>query len=351
MADSSKKVLGLSWFKGIRTWVQMAVAFSLVRLRLDIRMLYTLPEVRPLAAIILSSAVAWSALFMSPWANLWVYGVYLCLPGWVFHDYGPTIFLDQWEPMIAINNIMARSWYNYGAIEMCVQMCAKILSLRVLREDPDEKFPTRYLITSNHMSNLDPWLVSYAFQCIDFGRPSYFVYAHSMDMIPVGGGTLPLGGHIPVCRHKTNTDRVTQLMDLSYQRLMSTDKASFTAFVEGTRSKSGELLPFKQGYPRFALQRQTPIVPVLIVNSIECWPAFSVVKMASAEVILVVGKTITPPKCAKPGEPNKEEVESFVKLLEKRTADLISVVPKKDVPSWWGGPHPDYVPKIKKKEQ
>ena len=134
-------------------------------------------------------------------------------------------------------------------------------------------------------------------------------------------------------------------MELSRKRLFSNDKAAFCAFVEGTRSKSGELQPFKQGYPRFALQHQCDVIPTLIINSAESWPAFSPLKMAKAEVKYVFGKFIKPPKCAIPGQPTKEEVSDFIQVLEEKTRDLIYVVPKEERPAWWGGPVPGYKPK------
>ena len=167
--------------------------------------------------------------------------------------------------------------------------------------------------------------MSYAFQCLDFGKPAYFVYKHSLDNLPIGGASLPLNGNICVVRSKVTGDRIAALMELSKKRLFSNDQASFVAFVEGTRSKSGELQPFKQGYPRFALQHQVDVLPTLIVNSAESWPAFSPLKMAKTEVKYVIGKVVKPPKCATPGEPTKEEVAEFIKVLEEKTHALINV--------------------------
>lgn len=44
-------------------------------------------------------------------------------------------------------------------------------------------------------------------------------------------------------------------------------------FPEGTRTRNGELLQFKEGYLKFASKVETDIVPVFIENTYEAWPS------------------------------------------------------------------------------
>jgi len=74
-------------------------------------------------------------------------------------------------------------------------------------------------------------------------------------------GTLfDIGGFVPVER----ADREKSLAAISRGAASLKAGNSFLIFPEGTRSRTGELLPFKKGGFIMAIEAQAPIVPVAV---------------------------------------------------------------------------------------
>ncbi|MGH9337285.1 MAG: lysophospholipid acyltransferase family protein, partial [Vicinamibacteria bacterium] len=53
---------------------------------------------------------------------------------------------------------------------------------------------------------------------------------------------------------------------------IAAEGASFLIAPEGTRSRTGDLLPFKRGGFHMALESQVPILPVTVVGAFELMP-------------------------------------------------------------------------------
>jgi len=64
---------------------------------------------------------------------------------------------------------------------------------------------------------------------------------------------------------RTNRESAIRTADAAVRRIQS--GVSFAIFVEGTRAKPGELLPFKKGAFYMAKQAGVPVVPIAIRNS------------------------------------------------------------------------------------
>jgi 1-acyl-sn-glycerol-3-phosphate acyltransferase len=64
---------------------------------------------------------------------------------------------------------------------------------------------------------------------------------------------------------RSNRESAIRTTEAAAQRIKS--GVSFAVFVEGTRAKPGELLPFKKGAFYMARQAGVPVVPVAIKNS------------------------------------------------------------------------------------
>jgi 1-acyl-sn-glycerol-3-phosphate acyltransferase len=64
---------------------------------------------------------------------------------------------------------------------------------------------------------------------------------------------------------RSNRESAIRTTEAAAQRIKS--GVSFAVFVEGTRAKPGELLPFKKGAFYMARQAGVPLVPVAIKNS------------------------------------------------------------------------------------
>jgi 1-acyl-sn-glycerol-3-phosphate acyltransferase len=108
---------------------------------------------------------------------------------------------------------------------------------------------------SNHQSNVDPPVL---FQALH--SRLYFLYKAELRRIPILKTLFDVGGYVPIERH--NRDTALAAIDTAAASLRSGN--SFLVFPEGTRSPTGELLPFKKGGLIMAIQAQVPVVPVAI---------------------------------------------------------------------------------------
>ena len=108
---------------------------------------------------------------------------------------------------------------------------------------------------SNHESNVDPAVL---FQGLD--PMLHVLYKAELHKVPLMGVAFDLGGFVAVDR----SDRRKSFASVDTAVLSLGRGNSFLIFPEGTRSRTGELLPFKKGGFIMALQAQAPIVPVAI---------------------------------------------------------------------------------------
>ncbi len=108
---------------------------------------------------------------------------------------------------------------------------------------------------ANHQSNIDPPVL------FDALHPRmHILYKHELDGIPILARAFRLGGFIPIDRR--NRDAALRSIEEGAASIRSGN--SFLIFPEGTRSKTGKLLPFKKGGFMMALKAQAPVVPVAI---------------------------------------------------------------------------------------
>jgi 1-acyl-sn-glycerol-3-phosphate acyltransferase len=108
---------------------------------------------------------------------------------------------------------------------------------------------------SNHESNIDPPVVFEALH-----RRMHILYKAELDRIPVLARAFRLGGFIPIDRN--NRESSMRSIEAGADSIRSGN--SFLIFPEGTRSRSGQMLPFKKGGFLMAIKAQAPIVPVAV---------------------------------------------------------------------------------------
>ena len=88
----------------------------------------------------------------------------------------------------------------------------------------------------------------------------HVLYKAELHKVPLMGTAFDLGGFVAVER----ADRRKSFASVDRALVSLGQGNSFLIFPEGTRSRTGELLPFKKGGFIMALQAQVPIVPVAV---------------------------------------------------------------------------------------
>ena len=163
-----------------------------------------------------------------------------------------TFFLKP--KMVA--NLCAKPWarVNSWATPMMVRV--------VGRQNVDPR--QSYVITSNHQSQFDIFVL-YGWLNIDFK----WVMKQELRKVPVIGISCERLGHIYVDR--SNREAALASINAAKQRIV--DGTSVLFFPEGTRSRSNQMLPFKKGAFRMALDLQLPILPITIQGTRDILPS------------------------------------------------------------------------------
>jgi 1-acyl-sn-glycerol-3-phosphate acyltransferase len=120
---------------------------------------------------------------------------------------------------------------------------------------PDPRNP--YVAVSNHESYADIFLLSH------LPWEMKWLSKDTIFRIPVMGWMMRMALDIPVRRGDATSGR--DALALCRDRLEK--KVSVMIFPEGTRSRSAEMLPFKDGAFRLAIEAGVPILPIAIAGT------------------------------------------------------------------------------------
>ena len=120
-----------------------------------------------------------------------------------------------------------------------------------------------YVVVANHESFVDILLISHLpFEMKWLSKTTFFRF-------PLVGWMMRLAGDIPLRRG--DRESVTEALRTCRTRL--DQRVSVMIFPEGTRSRSGELGPFKDGAFTLAVEAQVPILPLVVHGARGALPA------------------------------------------------------------------------------
>lgn len=169
-----------------------------------------------------------------------------------------------------MGRVWARSILFASRIKVTVKGLANI--------DPNRS----YIFMANHQSNFDiPVLLSYL--------PVRFRWLAKAELfkIPLFGLAMQKAGHISIDRF----NRESAIESLTEAARIIKNKGSVFIFPEGTRSRDGNLRPFKKGGFVLAIDSGVPIVPVIIQGT---WQIMSKrgIRIKPGNVILEIQQPI-----------------------------------------------------------
>ncbi len=142
---------------------------------------------------------------------------------------------------------------------------AWILPLRVQVTGKQNINPEQaYVVVANHLSMLDI-LAIFGWS----GLELRWVLKHELRHVPLIGWGCSVMGYVFVDRR--NRELAIQAINKATGKLEAGEGMMF--FPEGTRSKSGQLLPFKMGAFKTALKQQMPILPISIQGTYALMPS------------------------------------------------------------------------------
>jgi 1-acyl-sn-glycerol-3-phosphate acyltransferase len=161
-----------------------------------------------------------------------------------------------------------------------------------------------YLVMSNHQSHYD---VPVLFDVI--GPNLRMIAKEELFRLPVFGGALAAGGFISIDRG----DRDAAIESLQRARDLLASGTHVWIAPEGTRSRTGNLLPFKKGAFYLAFEARLPILPVTVQGTRDALPADGMRSSKGAHVRVTFHPKIDPGPYADRGKDGRDALMEAVR--------------------------------------
>ncbi|HEY1250987.1 MAG TPA: lysophospholipid acyltransferase family protein [Thermoanaerobaculia bacterium] len=145
-----------------------------------------------------------------------------------------------------------------------------------------------YVIASNHESFFD---IPVLFAALPM--PVRFLAKRNLFRLPFLGWAMAAAGFVPVDRADHSHGK--EMLDTALSRLQG--DRSLVVFPEQTRTRTGELSPFKSGAAVFAIKSGMPLLPVGLAGTFAVlrrdsfWISPGIVTVAVGEPLSVEGRT------------------------------------------------------------
>jgi len=163
-----------------------------------------------------------------------------------------------------------------------------------------------YLVMSNHQSLYD---IPVLFQVI--GPNIRMITKKELFRVPIFGGALQASGFISIDR----SDRTAAIRSLQQASDLLASGTHVWIAPEGTRSRTGALLPFKKGAFYLAFEAGLPILPVTLQGTRQVLPAHGLLSQAGARVRVTIHARVDPKPYAARGKRGRAELMDQVRAV------------------------------------
>ncbi len=189
------------------------------------------------------------------------------LSAWIWFTTGILVIL--WLPWLALVYVVTvpfdpgrytvGRWFRRAAmVAVALNPLWKFRTSGVRIRDPRRP----YVAVANHESLADIFLLSH------LPWEMKWLSKEEIFRIPVMGWMMRLAGDVPVRRGERGSR--AEALEECRDRLRK--RVSVMIFPEGTRSRTDELLPFKDGAFRLAIEAGVPILPLAIAGTRHAMP-------------------------------------------------------------------------------
>jgi 1-acyl-sn-glycerol-3-phosphate acyltransferase len=156
-----------------------------------------------------------------------------------------------------------------------------------------------YLVMSNHQSLYD---IPVLFQVV--GPNIRMITKRELFRVPVFGNALAAGGFISIDR----SNRMAAIRSLDRARELLAGGTHVWISPEGTRSLTGQLLPFKKGAFYLALEALLPILPVTLRGTRNALPARGLRSTDGVRVDVTIHPNLDPAPYVARGKPGRDDL-------------------------------------------
>jgi len=167
--------------------------------------------------------------------------------------------LAWWHRRDPVNRVPGRWMRRLGR---SISRLSPLWTFSVDGTAPADVNDRAYVVVANHQSNADPFLLAH------LPWDMRWIAKEELARWPVAGLAFRWGGDIFFKRgHRPSIVRMMREC-----RTTLDNGLSLMIFPEGTRSRDGNLLPFKSGAFSLAIDKQVPILPVVLHGTRNCIP-------------------------------------------------------------------------------
>ena len=163
-----------------------------------------------------------------------------------------------------------------------------------------------YLVMSNHQSLYD---IPVLFHVV--GPNIRMVTKKELFQVPIFGGALDAAGFIRIDR----SDRHRAIESLDHAKKLLAGGTHVWIAPEGTRSRTGALLPFKKGAFYLAFEAGLPILPVTLKGTRDVLTAKGVVSHFGAHVRVTLHEKIEPRPYTERGKTGRADLMEEVRRV------------------------------------